>query len=144
MAKVTDITSLFQSFKSDREKQEFCETQFAISVALQKQIQQLENENKHLKELLSASVPLLEQPTKIIVSPEEALIDNQINILELRGRNGTELTLEEVKKLDLLVKNKNLIKQQPTTIQGESKPFKGSLTKKELLTIAASGKDENG
>lgn len=138
--KVTDITSLFKTFKSDREKQEFCEIQFAISVALQKQIKQLEDENKHLKELLTSTTHLME-PTKIIVTPEEALIDGQINILEQRGREH-ELTLEETKKLDLFLKNKNLIKQQPTTIQGESKPIKSLLSKKELLLLA-SKKDEN-
>lgn len=140
--KVTDITSLFKTFKSDREKQEFCEMQFALSVAHVKQIQELETEIKHLKELLTSTTQLLE-PSKIIATPEEVLINSQILILERRSNDGKELTLEEVKKLDLLVKNKNLIKQQPTTIQGESKPLKSFLSKKELLVLASKKDDEN-
>ena len=137
--KVTDITSLFKAFKNDREKQEFCESQFAISVSLQKQIQKLEEENKHLKHLLSSTTPLV-GAVPIILTPEEALIDGQIDILEERGRTH-ELSLEEVKKMDLLMKNKNILKQNnPKTI--DIKPNKSGLNKKELLQIAASKKDE--
>ncbi len=45
------------------------------------------------------------------------------------------LTLEEIKKLDLLVKNLNLIKNQPTTIISETKQLNVSDAK--LIEIAA-------
>lgn len=132
---------LYKTLKSAKEKQEFVEMQFGLNIALMKQIKSLEDEIKHLKDLLSSTTPLIgDIAVPVIITPEEALIDGQISILEERGRMH-ELTLEETKKLDLFIKNKRLIKEQSTTIEGKSKPVKGSLTTKELAKIASSIKD---
>ncbi len=146
--KGASIVDLFNNFKSDKEKEEFIQMQVAMSVDLMKKVKALEEENGHLKQLLSGAVPLIgessQEITKIIVTPEEALIDAQINILESRGRSNYELTLEEVKKLDLLIKNKKIIKEDGKTIQAESKPVKGNFNIKDLAKIASLKKDDDG
>lgn len=142
---VIDVSELFKTFQSDKEKQDFLEGQFSAMLGLQKKVKQLEEENKHLKELLLANAPSLNLPIPIIISPEEYLLDAQITILENRGRQlGHELTLEEVKKLDLLLKNKKMIKDgRDNAIKAESKPINsGKLSKLQLAKLAASNKDE--
>lgn len=141
---VIDISEMFKSFKDDKEKQQFLEAQFETTLSLQKKIKELEEENIHLKQLLITNVPTLNIPLPIIITPEEYLIDQQISILEIRGRTSAdpELTLEEIKKLDLLLKNKKIIKDGKEIIKTE-KVTKGKLTNKELALIASSKKIEN-
>lgn len=142
---VIDLVEVFKAFKDEHEKQQFLEAQFNVMLDLQKKIKTLEEENIHLKELLMANAPSLNIPIPVIISPEEYLIDAQIAILEQRGRNNNfELTLEEVKKLDLLLKNKKIIKDGKETIATTGKPVKGKLSTKELALIASSKKDEDG
>ncbi len=135
---------MFKSFKDDNEKQAFLEAQFQTTLSLQAKLKQLEEENIHLKQLLITNVPSLNIPLPIIITPEEYLIDKQIEILERRGRESAdpELTLEEVKKLDLLLKNKKIIKDGKEVIKAE-KVTKGKLSNKELALIASSKKIEN-
>lgn len=144
MTNVIDVTEIFKTFKNDKEKQKFLEAQFEAVLELQRKIRTLEEENLHLKTLLATNVPSLNIPLPIIISPEEYLIDKQISILEERGRISAdpELTLEEVKKLDLLLKNKKIIKDGKEVIKIE-KVTKGKLTNKELALIASSKKIEN-
>ncbi len=141
---VIDVSEMFKSFKDDNEKQAFLEAQFEATLSLQAKIKQLEEENIHLKQLLITNVPSLNIPLPIIITPEEYLIDKQIEILERRGRESAdpELTLEEVKKLDLLLKNKKIIKDGKEVIKAE-KVTKGKLSNKELALIASSKKIEN-
>ena len=143
MSNVIDLVQVFKTFKNDREKQEFLEAQFNVMLDFQKKIKTLEEENKHLKELLEKNVPSVNLSLPIIITPEEFLIDSQIAILEARGRQkSVELTLEEVKKLDLLLKNKKMIKDGKETNNKSSKPTKGKFSTKELALIASSKKDE--
>jgi hypothetical protein len=135
---VIDVKDLFEALKTDYEKQKFIEAQFQVVLELQTKMKTLEEENLHLKELLVANAPNINIPIPIIVTPEEFLIDKQISILEQRGRSlGAELSLEEVKKLDLLLKNKKMIKDGQQTIEVKGKPVKGKLSNKELALIAS-------
>lgn len=144
MNNVIDVSEIFKTFKNDKEKQQYLEAQLQATLTLQSKIKQLEEENLHLKTLLVTNVPTLNIPLPIIITPEEYLIDEQIKILERRGREAAdnELTLEEVKKLDLLLKNKKIIKDGKETIKVE-KVTKGKLTNKQLALIASSKKIEN-
>jgi hypothetical protein len=135
MNNVIDLVEVFKAFKDEAEKQQFLESQFNVMLNLQQKIKNLEEENLHLKELLVANAPHLNLPLPILITPEEHLIDAQINILEQRGRLN-ELTLEETKKLDLLLKNKKIIKDGKPVIE-IPKPSKGKLSMKELAVIAS-------
>lgn len=132
---------MFKSFQDENAKIQFLESQFSLVLELQNKLKIAEEENLHLKELLISNVPHLNLPLPVIITPEEYLIDSQISILENRGRqNGHELTLEECKKLDILLKHKKIIKEGKEVIKAD-KP-KSSLSKKELALIATSKKDE--
>ena len=134
MSDVIDISKMFVDYKKS-ELQEYSKQQYVALQAALKKIKDLEAEVAHLQELLIATTPLVE---KIIVSPEEALIENQIKLLEeqFRGKNQN-LTLEETKILDLLLKNKKLLQEQDKTIQGKSKPVPKVSSFDDLLKIAA-------
>jgi hypothetical protein len=137
-----NITEIFNEFKTKVEKEQFVKQQHDTITALMTKNAQLEQEVAHLKKMLVESVPLLPQEnpvSKIILTPEEAVIESQIQIIQDRSY-GQELTLEDVKKLDLLIKNKRLVKEQSTTIQGESKKVdKKQLSHAELILIASKG-----
>jgi vacuolar-type H+-ATPase subunit I/STV1 len=96
-----------------------------------------DEEISHLQSMLGASVPLLHVPNlSQAVSDEEIIAEQQLDRLKQKAKT-TELTLEEVKKFDLLVKNKRLA-QGASTSNGEYKDVtNSSLNKKKLLTLAA-------
>ena len=55
---------------------------------------------------------------------------------------GSELSLEEIKKLDLLVKNKRLALEQSTTIVADSKKISPTEYSKAQLVQIATMKEE--
>lgn len=124
-----DILAMFEQFKDSAEKQAYLSAQHKTISALLEKNQQQELEIEHLKSLLSAQVGTF------IISPEEALIESQIKIIQNRSF-GQELDLEDVKKLDLLLKNKNLIKSIDKAIGTTATKF--ALPQKELLVLAKS------
>jgi hypothetical protein len=130
---MSDIIDLHKEFKEEVEKQKFLEAQHKTIIELTKRNKELESEIVQLKQLLIT--PVENKVEKIIVTPEQALIDGQIDLIQNKGL-FQELTLEDVKKLDLLIKNKQLLKKEnPETIKGESKPAKMPINK--LLEIAS-------
>lgn len=92
----------------------------AMGEALDKALKALDKrdeEIRHLQTLLSGSVPnvvSLAQP----VSDEEMIALRQLENLKLIAMSR-DLTLEEIKKYDLLVKNKRLSQGSPTQIEAE-------------------------
>lgn len=143
---MSDIKELFNQFRDDLEKQEYFEKQQLVITNLLKEKKKMQDEIDHLKDLLCSTNQLL--PTdnkveKIIVTPEEDLIERQIYLIQQRGLER-ELTLEDTKKLDLLLKNKNLIKDENKPIAGESsKADKKNFTQAQLIQIASSKKNDN-
>lgn len=140
-----NITEIYKEFKTSVEKEQFVLKQHETIELLVTKNKQLTEEIEHLKKLLVESVPILPQQnlvSKIVQTPEEYVIESQIEIIQSRSY-GQELTLEDVKKLDLLLKNKNLIKlRDPATIQGESKKIDSkNYTRAELISIASKGPD---
>jgi hypothetical protein len=144
MDNIIDASQLFQEFKDVSEWKHFAESQYNTISNLIQENAQLKEEVKHLQELLTSISPGQSLPVPIVVSPEEALIDFQIQIL--KGNNmvpGKEMTLEEIKKLDLLLKNKNIIKQERAAMVVESKPIsKGKLSMSQLAQIASQKGEE--
>lgn len=89
----------------------------------------------HLKQLLNSAVPLIGESNLTVESTDEELIANlQLKKLVEAGR-FRELTLDEIRKFDLLVKNKRLAKGDATDIKGETKNKK--YDKPKLLELAS-------
>lgn len=98
---------------------------------------------KTIKELTSTT-PLSATPVvkliKIHVSPEEQIIDEQIRKLQILSQQGS-LELEDVKKLDLLIKNKRLCGDL-STLNANFNQLPEGTSDADLMT-AAEGKDEH-
>lgn len=110
----SNIVTVMKDFKSLIELKQFAEAQHKTITLLQDKLTQVEMENQHLKQML-VEHPSIKNPIKIEVTPEEMIITEQIDHLR-KASFLRALTIEEVKKLDLLVKNLKLVKSEPTTI----------------------------
>ena len=137
---MNNVIEIFNEFKTTVEKEQFITKQHTAITSLMAQNRKLSAEVDHLKELLLnvAQAPKVE---RIIITPEEALIERQIELINNRAFNQ-ELTLEDTKKLDLLIKNKRLFQEQSTTIQGESKKLDKKQYSNAELILLASKKDD--
>lgn len=134
--KPTNIIDLFHQYKSDTEKEAFLQQVYKNITQLIEKNTQLEDEIRHLKNLLANTTPLLnEKPVeKIVLTPEEALIDAQIEMI--RSSNfANEMDLNDVKKLEILLKSKKLLKDEGKTFSGSSKL--APVSNADLLQIAA-------
>lgn len=138
MQEVKDIISMYKDATSDQEKQNFFIKQQELITTLLRDNKKLQAEIEHLKILLSQD----DNVEKIILTPEECLLEHQIKLLQEKGLSR-ELTLEETKKLDLFIKNKRLAKEQSTVISGEVKKIEKP-DKYKLLELASSKPKDNG
>lgn len=104
--------------------------------SLLKQNESKEEEISHLKAMLGKTVPIIGEsnPIAINVTDEELIADIQLRKLKDAARTR-ELTLDEIKKFDLLVKNKRLAQGNATEIEG--KTLSKQLPKTQLLQIAS-------
>lgn len=137
-----DIVSVLKDFKEMVELRKFAESQQVLINDLNNKMLSLQKENGDLKLIILEtnkdkiiSTGMTPGVIKIELTPEELIIAQQISRLQ-NSSEQRELTLEEVKKLDLYIKNYNLIKSQPTTIVGESRNI--NLPDQQLLDIANS------
>lgn len=128
---IVDVTALVGKFKNRAELQKYAEVLFkSFKEAVQK-LQALEDENKHLKALLAASVPQL-PTTKLVVPDEQVIAEIQLRQLKDTAMERP-LTLDETKRLDLLVKTLYLAKgKPPKTISAD--PSK-DVTEAELIQL---------
>lgn len=103
---------------------------------LLKKLEEKEQEIKHLQELLSSSVPVIgeSEVSKIEVSDEEIIAEYQLRAIK-QAAMVRDLTLDEVKRYDLLVKNKRLAQGNATVIDAKAKSLQGKNTEA-LLTLA--------
>lgn len=129
-----------KKFKNKSELQKYAEQQFNSLLIATQTISQLRSTVEELKKELAAYKEK-EEESKIIVVPvsdEELICRSQIQKLYGKAINQ-ELTLEETKRLDLLIKNLYLIKNNGKTksLDGESKKIPDNLSQEELLQLAA-------
>lgn len=112
MSSLIDLNELKQAYMEAsklKEVKDIAATQLKI-------IEKLQAENAMLKEKLSNAQALPSIPNfGGRVSSEEMICIEQIEILKNKSV-GRELTLEEVKKLDLLNKNLRLAREQATQV----------------------------
>jgi|SRR5690606_26280592 len=98
-------------------------------------IEFLMNENKTLKEKISKLETL-----QANLTPEELICIEQINILKSVSKHR-ELSLDEVKRLDLLVKNLRLIREKST--ENVATPKTRDVTEADLVAIVSEISTEN-
>lgn len=101
---------------------------------LMDQLEKKTQEIQHLKQLLNGVVPNIGEASPLILTDEEIIADMQIQRLK-ESSMTRELTLDEVKRLDLLIKNKRLVRGDATEIPGKAKSIKDKPVEK-LLQIA--------
>lgn len=82
-----------------------------VLIKLQKENTLLKKEVNHLKELLATSVPLIGGNINIQVPKEQAACEIQIEMINTKAKDR-ELTLEETKRLEILIKSLYLIKDK--------------------------------
>ena len=102
---------------------------------------------KDIKELSKNFIPVPQDSSKgklikMHVTPEEQIIDEQIRQLSQISNRG-ELTLEEIKKLDLLIKNKRLLNDQSTQ-NADFNVVPADTPVDQLLKLAEGSQDESG
>lgn len=112
MSEVISIQDLKKEFAEKTKAKDlkvFAESQ-------QRLLEKLMNENNQLKDKLNH---LEKQMTTLDVAiklqPEEVICLQQIDLLKKRSESR-ELSLDEVKRLDLLIKNLRLIREQSTQV----------------------------
>lgn len=140
---MADIITLAGTFKSQKELQAYADAQYLALKGAHEKIKKLEEEVTHLQTMLAANTALIEDSRveRLIKTPELAIIEAQIQILQNRAMQK-ELTLEEVKTLDLLIKNKKLLSDEPTAINGSAKK-KRTYTDAELIEKAKQIENKN-
>lgn len=127
---------------------DLAEANFALNEFNNKLMLQLAERDKeitHLKDLLvnASGVPLITSEGLVAATPELLLIEQQLKIL-LASSMIRELTLDEAKRLDLYIKNKNIILEKPTSIDGKPKTPAKEKSKEQLLATAAKKTSEEG
>jgi hypothetical protein len=111
----------------------------SVIAELRLEIREKDEEIKRLKEALEKAI-MSNSNFMNPINDEEEIALIQIQKLKQLSRERA-LTLEEVKILDFLVKNKRLAQEQVTTIKGV-KPVSPELGKKDLLKLVSPSKKE--
>lgn len=133
----TKIKSLATPLKEYLELKEYSEKQFVALQEANKQIDKSKKEIEHLKKLLSDVIPSIEGTEKLKKSDEELICEMEIAKLYDQSTNRA-LTLEETKRLDLLVKNLRLAREQNTTIMGSGKKLPNNISEAQLINYVSS------
>lgn len=139
-------TSLTVSIKEKLLEDEIKQLQLhniGLSETINKLLQELEqksSEIRHLQDMLTKTVPIIGEITPMVISDEEVIAEYQLKALKSTAMIR-DLTLDEVKRFDLLVKNKRLAQGNVTTIEGQ-KNLPKELTKDQLILIASNTKKD--
>ena len=101
-------------------------------------VSELEQENAQLKKRIEQMEAFIKGQSNS-VSAEELICVEQISIIKQKSQNR-ELSLDEVKRLDLLIKNLRLIKDQSTQVV-DHKDYR-NVKEIDLVAIARSPEPE--
>lgn len=131
---LTSIEQLAPKALTYSELEEYSNSQYLTINTLQLKITQLTDEISHLKKVLSTA-KLVDEAVVIHPEPSTVICEMEINRLkEISFQRG--LTLEETKRLDLLVKNLLLSKEQKKDVSTSFRNLSG-LSKDSLMQIAS-------
>jgi hypothetical protein len=128
IASIDDLKDQYIDKLKTKELREYANNQNKI-------IEKLSEENKKLKEQLESKKLVVATP----ISTEESICIEQIEILRSKSL-GRELSLDEVKRLDLLVKNLRLAREQSTEVI--SSADYSDIKEAELVAIARGSAEE--
>lgn len=103
---IDDLRKKFNEKMSLEEWKDFATSQHNLIEQMAMQVRRLEEKNKHLENILMSKSSGL----ALHLAPEEVICLQQIAFLEEQSMKRA-LTLDEVKRLDLLVKNLNVIRE---------------------------------
>ena len=103
---------------------------------LNNQLMQKTEEVQHLMSLLAGMTPVVGDTTQLMPSDEEVIADLQLKSLKASAL-VRDLTLDEVKRMDLLVKNKRLAQGAATAIDGQAKRMLPNSDRATLIQIAS-------
>lgn len=108
-----NTTTLYSQFESAAQLQEYCDVQFKTIEKLKRENEALKAEVSHLKDLLASTTKLLHpnDPVRMEVSDEQAICEIQIEKLREKAFSR-ELTLEETKRLEILIKSLHSIREK--------------------------------
>lgn len=142
---MSTIDQLAANFKSLKELRQYCNSQYLVINSLNKKIVILEEENKHLKEMLTKSTPILDAGNGSLeiyknITDELAVCLMQIKLLRERCANGNELTFEEAKKLDIYTKLLIQLKQGDKPKENLAE----TISEEELIKILNGETSQNG
>lgn len=108
---MADIISLAGIFKSQIDLKKYCDAQYLTLKSANETIKKQEDEIVHLKNLLKCTTPIAPE---LQVCSEQEVIEIELNRLKKRSM-ATELSLEDTKRLEILVKLLKIIKERPNT-----------------------------
>lgn len=131
---LTQITSEQQVKKYVYELEQKCTTLGQTIQQLMEKIQVKEEEIAHLHKLLNNNFSS-DGLIAIHMTDEELIADIQLRKLKEQAQSR-DLNLDEIKKFDLLVKNKRLAQGNATVIESQ-KTHLQALSKSELIQIAS-------
>lgn len=115
-------------FRTQKELLQYSNTLYLIVDTAVAKNKELEDKVKHLQDLLDSLAV-----TPIIKSRELCMVEEQIDRFA-KDSMIRQLSSEEIKSLDVLIKNKLLLSGEATTINGEKK--KKEYTSAQLISIA--------
>ncbi len=135
-----DIHQLSDNIKENALKTDLLRTEEKC-VALSQSIDQLlkkldekEEEILHLKQMLFANTPVIGEASPMLITDEEEIALRQLQKIKDNAKIR-ELTLDEIKKFDLLVKNKRLSQGNATTINADK--LAKDVPREKLIQIAS-------
>jgi hypothetical protein len=131
MSNVVNISELKKQFEEKtkaKDLKEFASAQYKIIETLISENNFLKEKNQHLEKMLQTQMQ-----NAMRLSPEEMICLEQIDRLKSKSKDR-ELTLEEAKKLDILVRNLKLIREESTIVVSHSDP--SGIKESELVAIA--------
>lgn len=136
-----NIETLAGKFESFEALQDYCDQQYQTLLRLKHENSDLKAEIAHLKELVVSTSPLLPSPAqqtiKFNVSTEESICEAQIQKLQEKAYNR-DLTLEETKRLEILVKSLYLIREKHTAdLEADYKTLRPGETLESLAVLAS-------
>lgn len=142
--KTLTISTLAGEFQRSELQKEF-NSLFLKSKQAVERIKELETEVAHLKDLLTNAVPIVNLGTvenkleTVEISNAQLICENQIARIKERAMQ-TELTWEDTRKLDVLIKNLKLLteKKDSKTISTTAR----DIPEDALLTIASQSTDD--
>lgn len=131
---MSNIIDMFANLKSDDDRAKFVEAAFVTIKNLNKDVETLRAQNKHLESVIKESLPAIDgtiAKEDSIYSPEEQICIEQIKMLKGFSRDR-EVTIEEARKLDIYCK---ILLQKAGAAGKRSNPEVDKKSVEELLKI---------